>query len=51
MPKNYLVLKYPVLHFIITCRWEQHKKAYVDVKKSGNLTDETIAEGVEKVRM
>ena len=32
-------------------RWEQYKKAYVDVKKSDNLTVETISEGVEKVRM
>jgi protein kinase D len=32
-------------------RWEQYKKAYVDVKKSDNLSVETIEEGVEKVRM
>jgi hypothetical protein len=32
-------------------RWEQYKKAFVDVKKSGNLSSETIAENMEKVRM
>lgn len=32
-------------------RWEQYKKAYVDVKKSSNLSVETIEEGVEKVKM
>ena len=39
------------INFKIHFRWEQHKKAFVDVKKSDNLSVETIQEGVEKVRM
>ena len=38
------------LNLYILSRWEQYKKAYVDVKKSDNLSVDTIAEGVEKVR-
>ena len=51
MKKIYLLLNTPDLNFTITFRWESHKKAYVDAKKSDNLSVETIAEGVEKVRM
>ena len=40
-----------IYKFEIHFRWEQHKKAFVDVKKSDNLSVETIQEGVEKVRM
>ena len=47
----HLLLNTPALYFTITFRWEQYKKAYVDVKKSDNLSVDTIAEGVEKVRM
>ena len=36
---------------ILIFRWEQYKKAYVVVKKSDNSVTETIAEGVEKVKM